>query len=167
MSTDLIVLIRAAIDEDERIALAATRGPWRWHRYDDGDPVLYGDQDELVISVVGHDDPLLCIEQANMDHTSRFDPKRMLDEVAAKRKVLAAWQANELRIEEHVAKTLSLFSATRDVSAQQHLDRHLHTQHTARLQGIRHALKDTLEAFAEGYGIIGKPVGEDQDVTVR
>lgn len=88
MSTDLIELIRSAIDEDERIALAATRGPWRWHRYDDGDPVLYGDQDELVISVFGHDDPLLCIEQANMDHIGRFDPKRMLAAVAAKRKIL-------------------------------------------------------------------------------
>lgn len=77
---DLIARIRAAIDEDERVAQQATtpggsRGEW-----------AYGNRrisDDLGVLVVGH------IPANRGRHIVRHDPKRVLAMVAAHRAILA------------------------------------------------------------------------------
>jgi hypothetical protein len=83
---DLLAFVRAQMDEDERVALAArgdgcSRGDWLVERpgfgaairTDDGDVVVY---DEGAPS------------ESQVEHIARWDPARVLAEVEAKRRIL-------------------------------------------------------------------------------
>ncbi len=132
MSDDLITWLRAALDEDEAWARAAS-APYRyadegsappidgvhwrwvtgddWHPVDqdpvgqefvaDGDPVWLASHEEWPVthhmsdgSVVAHSMPATCSEgvqemrTAPAGHIVRWDPARVLDEVAAKRRII-------------------------------------------------------------------------------
>jgi hypothetical protein len=114
--TTLADRIRAALDETERVARAATPGPWRWgdwsatfgtleqdpyvlerapglgpfpalrHRDNDAEQVLYTEPG------VDHD------EAANRTHIALHDPERELRMVAAHRKILDLHEPSEYRI---------------------------------------------------------------------
>lgn len=85
MTEDLATWLRAQLDEDERVALAAGEQRfWQHSRLHDGDHTLHiGDR---VISV-GFEggDPLRPVEAILID---RCSPSRVLAEVAAKRRLL-------------------------------------------------------------------------------
>lgn len=91
---DLIARIRAAIDEDERVALAANPSPWRW-RIEGADHLdqntVFGDGSPRGFDKLRH----VCSvdyaweREANAAHIIRHDPARVLRQVAAHRKILA------------------------------------------------------------------------------
>jgi hypothetical protein len=104
-----IAWLNAQIDEDERIALAATIGPWvaNIDKYGDatidGPEVLqdggqpYGSTERIQVMrplvVVPPDvDYGASVAAADALHIVRFDPKRMLAEVAAKRQIMNAYR---------------------------------------------------------------------------
>lgn len=90
---NLIERIRAAIDEDERIALAATPGPWHW---DDEPNPGWGHQPpdlmsgtELVISSWGHDADGVSVSEPDMAHLARHSPDSVLRKVKGARLILS------------------------------------------------------------------------------
>lgn len=88
MVSELVDWLRAQLDEDERVALAAAErvGPqWSLRRYEElpDDPF----SDGVVADggeVIGSGEVML----PEGEHIARFDPKRQLDEVEAKRRLL-------------------------------------------------------------------------------
>jgi hypothetical protein len=92
---DLIAFLRAQLDEDERIARAATPGPWRQHDTHLGQ---YG-HTATVLSGEGNDTELRAwlpsMSQESWDetrnvwndavHITQHDPARVLREIDAKR----------------------------------------------------------------------------------
>jgi hypothetical protein len=102
--TDLVEFLRAALDEDERVARAATPGPWRWEEPSDSEWPTYdqslvsdgkadGGEPAAVLLGWGHDASGIEAEQADRDHIARHDPARVLAEVAAKRAILDRYEA--------------------------------------------------------------------------
>lgn len=107
---DLVDWLRAQLDEDERVAVAAPSGPWVWQRRasDDDDeelvshtarwwPPSYGQPipaEGYPTTVLGAAaqgaNPYLNIEDGAAEHIAAWDPARVLAEVKAKRAVLEA-----------------------------------------------------------------------------
>jgi hypothetical protein len=87
----LVEFLRARLDEDARLASAATTGPWRW--VDPGRRkvrlALVG-QDETVVLLIAQSDAHPSVHDA--EHITRHDPARVLADVAAKRAILE-WHA--------------------------------------------------------------------------
>ena len=101
--TDLVAFLRARLNEDEAMAMAATPGPWwavQGKHEDDGklrlvkasdpaypteDPIYAGSAQRVAWSVTSDPDEG---EQANLRHIARHDPARVLREVEAKRAIL-------------------------------------------------------------------------------
>lgn len=96
MSTDLVKFLRERLADDERIARAATAGPWRhspdkhWRKPGTGwfeEAVFAGPPGADATCVAGTgetDDPQSMADAA---HIARHDPARVLAEVAAKRQI--------------------------------------------------------------------------------
>lgn len=88
---DIVVFLRARLDEREAVALAATPGPWEFEGDDPTDDEVYtvhdGEHGDLVGNVVafarGGDR-----QQPNTVHIADNDPKFVLADVAAKRQIL-------------------------------------------------------------------------------
>lgn len=81
MTADLIAFLRACLDDDERVARKCAPGPWQLQ----GEP-----RETYVFSPAG---PAVATGWArDLEHIVRWDPARVLAEVAAKRAVLDAWQ---------------------------------------------------------------------------
>jgi hypothetical protein len=78
----LIERLLAAIDEDEAVARLMPPFPWRLN--DEGDEVIAADGEQVC-------EPFAFSNQQTRNMATffvRFDPQRMLDEVAAKREIL-------------------------------------------------------------------------------
>ena len=99
---DLIDFLRARLDDDERAAKEATRGPWKWDDY--RVPTLEGragtpgeyEWDTEVIEA-SHSGECGCrsactleltVSDADREHIARHDPARVLRDVAAKRAII-------------------------------------------------------------------------------
>ncbi|WP_432136802.1 DUF6221 family protein [Streptomyces sp. bgisy154] len=94
---ELVEWLRAQLAEDERIARAATPGPWAWtpetdvwdqngptlirQGHDDGEPAE-------VLAGWGHDAWGLTVSDADKAFIAAHDPARVLREVAANRRRL-------------------------------------------------------------------------------
>jgi hypothetical protein len=107
---DLIAKIRAAIDEDERVALAATPGPWHVANSIDFEGVVVHGPDTIkwagIDSKTGlwveHLGPVEVVEEdtengptvgrVDAEHMVRHDPTRVLRQAAALRKILELHQ---------------------------------------------------------------------------
>ncbi|MGW9399379.1 DUF6221 family protein [Streptomyces sp. NPDC055642] len=76
--------LRAQLDEDERIARAASPGPWRANA--EHDEVLAVDEITVAEGFALSGGQL----RATVDHIAEHDPARVLREIDAKRKRLAA-----------------------------------------------------------------------------
>jgi hypothetical protein len=93
---ELIAFVRRCLDEDERVARAASVGPWRASPsirsvYGPGSAVVNmpGPLPDWATYVVPPDsEGSEGIEPANAEHIARWDPARVLAEVEAKRRVL-------------------------------------------------------------------------------
>ena len=101
MSADLVTWLRAALDEDERVARAAITEPFPAYRGPDARPgpppgVWETPHDDPVVSSIdmsiydegGH-------SEAHAAHIARWDPARVLAEIAAKRAIIdevGRWQ---------------------------------------------------------------------------
>lgn len=94
---DLIAWLRARLDEDERVALAATAGPWRYDptkhhrepgtvRFSEGVFAGFIGTDATCIATTGETDDAQSMLDA--EHIARWDPARVLAEVEAKRALL-------------------------------------------------------------------------------
>ncbi len=95
---ELIAFLRAALDEDERVALASDPGPWEVGP-------TFGAQDSRVYvreaGYPGIDTVGTCVIagqvanktrfRENAVHIARWDPARVLAEVEAKRRILAMY----------------------------------------------------------------------------
>jgi hypothetical protein len=81
---DLVVWLRAQLDEDERVARAAgvSASGSRWHVADRGAVIVRGDDGMVVV----FDEGSPSGEEA--EHIARWDPARVLAEVDAKRRIL-------------------------------------------------------------------------------
>jgi hypothetical protein len=82
--TDLVEFLRAALDEDERVARMAMGGSkGRWTMDFDRDMgVVFDDRQDVI--VLDEDDPI----ENQLSHIARHDPARVLAEVAAKRAIV-------------------------------------------------------------------------------
>lgn len=93
---DLVAFLRGCLDEDERVAKAATAGPWT------ATPVVYGPWNEgsgppknweidtpstTVVEHVYHEGGGIAIE-ADATHIALHDPARVLREVESKRTII-------------------------------------------------------------------------------
>ncbi|MGP4085473.1 DUF6221 family protein [Streptomyces sp. KR55] len=99
MTADLVAFVRARLDEDERIAHAAS---WAdeanaWH----AEPSPFGARDNgqrwfiedaMDDGVVTHVDPAASDDEGVARHIARHDPARVLAEIDAKRRILAEHQ---------------------------------------------------------------------------
>jgi hypothetical protein len=104
VSEELIAFLEARLDEDERMARAATPGPWRHdpgkHHHVMGTPlfqeaVFAGPPGADAICVAGtgeSDDPQ---SMRDAEHIARHDPARVLREVDAKRQLVDRWEELE------------------------------------------------------------------------
>lgn len=83
---DLIAFLRARLDEDADLTLAASPGPWH--------PDEEHDEVHAVDDIVVAEGFALSGRQlrATVDHIARHDPARVLAEVEAKRRVIAQWE---------------------------------------------------------------------------
>lgn len=87
---ELITWLRAQLDDDERVARAVRSGPWRTVIIPDRsgpDTVLElgGTDDRVVSTGFFDDDP---VRPAEAEHIARWDPARVLAEIAAWRRIL-------------------------------------------------------------------------------
>jgi uncharacterized protein DUF6221 len=105
---DLVDFLRARLDEDERVAQQASAGPWsydpgkQWHAppsalgvSSPGEEYVNGGtaDDPLCIAATGPAD--LPAAMADAQFIARWNPARVLAEVAAKRAILAALALRE------------------------------------------------------------------------
>jgi hypothetical protein len=119
----------AAIDETERIAQAATDGPW----------LAVGERDEVGVDVVPTDrtgsyvvcpDPNAGMIPADAEHIARHDPAAVLRRCAADREIVDLYRATQTALE--AAQGTVLAGACK-----------------VRLG----AYENVLRALAEGYGL--------------
>lgn len=90
--SDLVTWLRAQLDDDERVALAASPAPW--HLNVEGDEVLAIDDVPVAEAFALSGNQL----RATAVHIARWDPTRVLAEVEAKRRILAdfeCWQPHD------------------------------------------------------------------------
>lgn len=107
--SELVDWLRAQLDEDERVARAATAGPWRvapeppmfgddetadveadWTetKYLNPDPPYSGTLHEWRPNVIGDREGFGAASSVNAAHIARHDPARVLRDVAAKRAIV-------------------------------------------------------------------------------
>jgi hypothetical protein len=93
---EMVAFVRRCLDEDERVAQAASVGPWRASPsirsvYGPGSAVVNmpGPLPDWATYVVPPDsEGSEGIEPANAEHIAHWDPDRVLAEVKAKRRIL-------------------------------------------------------------------------------
>jgi hypothetical protein len=79
---------RAQLDDDERVALEATGDSWQPHeRYPRGVYAISRTGNPALVAEVRRCGPDVS-EQQIKDHITRWNPKRAVDEVDAKRRIL-------------------------------------------------------------------------------
>src|SRR5690349_16544556 len=103
---DLVTWLRAQLDEDERVAQAATTSPWTaWHAaMGNGQiPVAVADQR------AGEAPVILCESRPDAEHIARHDPAQVLRDVEAKRRILD-W----LDQVEHIVDLVEVYSIDAD-----------------------------------------------------
>lgn len=89
--TNIVAFLRARLDEDEQVALAANRSPWRRLNASHLDPnTVFGDGSPAGMDKLRH---VCSVEMAwerdaNAAHIIRNQPARVLREVAAKRAIV-------------------------------------------------------------------------------
>ena len=95
MSADLVAFLKERLDEDERAAQAASPGPWSVRVAEDGRADVYAPASARLKSlgfgraaVAVETDGVGAVSAADADHIARWDPARVLAEVAAKRAIL-------------------------------------------------------------------------------
>lgn len=94
MTDDLITWLRAQLDADERVARAATPGPWVWLA---GRVFQEHGDDRIVVPTVND---LAVVEPEDLAHIARHDPARVLAEVQAKRRLVSEAE-HYLNYEDH------------------------------------------------------------------
>jgi hypothetical protein len=94
MADELVVWLRAQIDDDEALARDATQGDWRWaDRADLGrrfKQVLVAGPGEVVVPSCLPD---VYPSKYDAAHIVRHDPARVLREVEAKRRIIEQYEA--------------------------------------------------------------------------
>lgn len=96
---DLVQWLTAQLDADERIARAATPGPWEWTPetdvWDQNGPTLIREgtdaPDAKLVEVAagwGHDAWGMHVGDADQEHIAEWDPARVLREIDAKRAIV-------------------------------------------------------------------------------
>lgn len=102
MSRQLVQLLRARLDEAERLARAATEGPWRcdpnkYWREPGGawreEAVFAGPPGERAVCVAGTGDVDDPQSMADAEHIAHHDPSAVLADIAAKRAILDLYEA--------------------------------------------------------------------------
>jgi hypothetical protein len=100
MTDDLVQFVRDRLDDEARIAGAATPGPWEWTPPEDVwghcGPALIragydGEGDRELVEVLsgwGHDAWGMNVTAENQAHIARHDPARVLADIEVKRSIL-------------------------------------------------------------------------------
>lgn len=87
MTDELVIWLRAALDEDERMARAVTQGAWKlWGMDVMADPNGTSNYNTAVFVARTHHHAGLLTH--NAQHIATWDPARALAEVDAKRRIL-------------------------------------------------------------------------------
>jgi hypothetical protein len=88
--TGIVEFLTARLDEDQ--VLAEVQPPWPWHVGDDPTEVIAEDEIEVATAFA-----LSGNQQRNVaTYIARHDPKRVLNEIAARRRVMARHAGLEL-----------------------------------------------------------------------
>lgn len=92
--SDIVTFIRDRVGDDERIALAASEGPWKVNSTNY--PEYISDAKGLDVVSGGRwgGEASIFSDDADAFHIARHDPSRVLREVAAKRAIIKAEFAN-------------------------------------------------------------------------
>lgn len=127
MSDELIAKLNAALDEDERVALSTHDAdePWSVEPFQPTEPGGLPGSTWVVNGPDGENGVAVVQGSFRANHIVRHDPARVLRQVAAIRKVLAAYQDEST----YLAANLRADG------------------------GVAHGLWTAIEAFAEAYGI--------------
>ena len=97
---ELVEWLRAQLDEDERIARAASDGPWRCYRGPEKSWMTKGDLMHPVYTwenAVGTP-VIMTAYWADSRHIAEWDPARVLREIEAKRRRLGRHQPERRRL---------------------------------------------------------------------
>ena len=85
---DLIAFLCAQLDEDERIARAATQGPWLVDCETHAEAIIAGDGTSVIAGGRWGDEASAFESTEDALHIAAHDPARVLREVEAKREVV-------------------------------------------------------------------------------
>lgn len=88
--TDLALWLTAQFDEDERIACAASPGPWRVDSTVHTESINAGDGTTIIAGARWGDEASVFESDEDAAHIVEHDPARVLREVGSKRRQ-AAW----------------------------------------------------------------------------
>ena len=86
---DIVTFTRMNVDEDERIALAASKGPWKVNNTNYPEDISDADGAYVVSGGRWGGEASIFSDDADAFHMVRHDPARVLREVAAKRRILS------------------------------------------------------------------------------
>jgi hypothetical protein len=98
--TDLVAWLRAQLDDDERVARAATPGPWETY-VAAHDVVVQNARRDRLIYETSLDDQREQQQAADGVFVAANSPDRILAEVAAKRAILAEYDAARVNLDRH------------------------------------------------------------------
>lgn len=90
--SELVEWLKAQLDEDERIAQAASEWPWTLHpegdkilRHNDGTYDDWEDEDLIVVETMGWSSQAT---RSNGLHVIRWEPSQVVQDIAAKRLII-------------------------------------------------------------------------------
>ncbi len=110
MSADLVAWFRIQLDADEQVASAATPGPWR--SSDTGPPhyadaAVYSDLEAVACYTAVYPETAISMDEDDAKHIALWDPRRALDEIAAKRAVLDKYELVARAVRQRAASRLA------------------------------------------------------------
>lgn len=113
---DLIEFLRAALNDEERIAKAATPGPWRVDDETYAERIYAADQTEVVGGGRWGGEASVFETTEDAVHIARWNPARVLAEIEAKRQILddSGWEAGEARAVLRLAQPYAALPGFRD-----------------------------------------------------
>lgn len=85
---DIVAFLTARLDEDERLARAATAGPWTVDDEEYAETIYGADHTAVVAGGRWGGEASVFESTEDARHIARHDPPRVLREVAAKRKLV-------------------------------------------------------------------------------
>lgn len=115
--SDTVAFLTARLDEDEAVARDATAGPWSYGEEDqilaaEPHPASIGDWSSWYVAQTSYDDQSGTVynSAADGEFIARFDPARVLIEIAAKRAIIRWSESHYGELDEAVAALAAVYA---------------------------------------------------------